>query len=174
MVENLLYIPLEAFSLTDPATGTVTQYLQTLVSTNNKVLRLTLDNSGLFESYVELEDKAAFNIKVNKEDYQHVSLYRDSAGKIVTEALPYRASPYPLKATVADVYQHPEGKSWAIVEFNSQIETYFRNSQTNMLWVRQEVDSSKTLSARRREKELKGYQYDRTAAFNPVTRKFDN
>lgn len=148
--------------------------MQTLLPTSNKVLRLKLDNSGLIESYAELDDKEAYNIQVRKQDYKHVSLYRDSAGIIKPDELPYCASPYPSKPVVADVYHHPQGKSWAIVEINGQVETYFSNPQTNMFWVRQEVDSSKSLSARRREKELKGYQYDRRAAFNPVTRKFDN
>lgn len=172
MVSSLIGVELEAFSITD-VVGRVTQYLQTVVSSQNKMFRLRLANSGLIESYVELDDSVAVDLQLNKAEYQHVSLIKDDAGLISIQPLPYRATPYPSKPTAADVYQHPNGKSWAIIEQNGQIVTYFCNAQTNWLWVCQEVDKSKSLEVRIKEKESNDYKYNGTFPFNPLTRTFE-
>jgi hypothetical protein len=159
---------------TEQPTGKQIQFLQTVVPKQNKMIRLVLDSSGLIESYTELNDATAVNIPANIADYQHVSLVKDAAGDVTIQVLPYKPSPYPSKRTVADIYHHPDGKLWAIIEeFGKPIETYFCNPQTNMIWVRQVVDRSKSLAQRTKEKEANGYKFNRTSEFNHLTRTFE-
>lgn len=79
----------------------------------------------------------------------------------------------PIVNSTFSVYEHPEGKRWAITHDNGKTYVMFRNENTRGKYVLQEINCrSHEVAAKALEKEAKGYVHERDIEFNYKTMEF--
>lgn len=105
-------------------------------------------------------------------EYGHCILQLDSNNLIEFEALPYNPSPYPKQDIELQLYEHTDGKLWAIGEHKGEIHAFFQNPQTNNRVVYQKLKSTTSLIARTNKKEQEGYGFIGNCHFDALNRSF--
>lgn len=109
--------------------------------------------------------------------YSHATLMANQDGTLRFDYLPYAPTPYPVNDFVlTDVYvDSNRNKIWAITTLSGgKVGTFFQNDQTNGLLVFQEVNASKSISERIKEKTDKGYQRTLNKRFDAQTKTLTN
>lgn len=103
-------------------------------------------------------------------EYGHCVLIKNANGLLEFTPLGYRPSPYPQRDMNIVHMQHPDGKTWAIVDESGPSQVFFANTQTNGRLVYQQLKDAITVSARVIEKQNKGYVLVKTTKYISKTR----
>lgn len=103
-------------------------------------------------------------------EYGHCVLNKDANGLLEFIPLGYRPSPYPLKNVDVILMQHPDRKTWAIVDEFGPNKVFYQNNQTDGRLVYQQLTVTQSVSDRINEKALKGYVYVGNATYDALKR----